>query len=130
MENVSTLKQKQKWLRKTMGKEGGVKVNFDVPKWAYIQTLLSMGDRRVGSLLLSAHKRNGDWAKAFRSSELNPDFFVHRSKGLDEILPWDFIDHGIYKEYLMKEYKLALKEKESEICQVGACDRCGVCSLS
>ena len=130
MENVSTLKEKQKWLRKTMGKEGGVKVNFDVPKWAYIQTLLSMGDRRVGSLLLSAHKRNGDWAKTFRSSELNPDFFVHRNKELDEILPWDFIDHGIYKAYLMKEYKLALKEKESEICQVGACDRCGVCSLS
>jgi radical SAM family uncharacterized protein len=129
MENVSTLKEKQKWLRKAMGKEGGVKVNFDVPKWAYIQALLSMGDRRVGSLLLLSHKLEGDWTKTFRSSELNPDFFVHRSKAPDEILPWEFIDHGIYKEYLVKEYKLALKEKESEVCKVGACDRCGVCSL-
>jgi radical SAM family uncharacterized protein len=129
MENVSTLKEKQKWLRKSMGKEGGVKVNFDVPKWAYIQTLLSMGDRRVGSLLLSSHKSNGDWTKTFGSSELNPDFFVHRHREPDEILPWDFIDHGIHKAFLIKEYKLALKEKESEVCQVGACDRCGVCSL-
>jgi radical SAM superfamily enzyme YgiQ (UPF0313 family) len=129
MENITTLKEKQKWLRKAMGKEGGVKVNFDVPKWAYIQTLLSMGDRRVGPLLLSSHKRHGDWTKTFRSSELNPDFFVYRNRESDEILPWDFIDHGIYKEYLIKEYKLALKEKESEVCQVGSCDRCGVCSL-
>ncbi|UCB48408.1 MAG: TIGR03960 family B12-binding radical SAM protein [Deltaproteobacteria bacterium] len=130
MENVSTLKEKQKWLRKSIGKEGGVKVNFDVPKWAYIQTLFSMGDRRVASLLLSSHKNNGDWTKTFRSSDLNPDFFVHRRREPEEILPWDFIDHGIHKAFLIKEYKLALKEKESEVCQVGACDRCGVCSLA
>jgi radical SAM superfamily enzyme YgiQ (UPF0313 family) len=128
MEELSTLKEKQKWLRKAMGREGGVKVNFDVPKWAYIQTLLAMGDRRVGALLLSSHERNGDWTKTFRSSELNPDFFVHRNRETEEILPWDFIEHGIHKEYLIKEYKLALKEKESEVCQVGSCDRCGVCS--
>ena len=63
------------------------------------------------------------------TSELNPDFFVYRPKAFDEILPWDFIDNGIFKEFLIKEYKLALKEKESEVCQVGECDRCGVCSL-
>ncbi len=127
MEQVSTLKEKQKWLRKALGKEGGVKVSFDVPKWAYVQTLLSIGDRRVGSILLLSHKLNGDWKKAFRSSELNPDFFVCRPKELSETLPWDFIDHGIHKEYLIKEYKLAIKEQESDVCQVGACDRCGVC---
>ena len=88
-----------------------------------------MGDRRVGSMLLSAHRNKNGWTKTFRSSELNPDFFVYRPKSLDEILPWDFIDHGIRKEYLIKEYKQALKEKESDICQVGECDRCGVCTL-
>ena len=129
MESVSTLKEKQKWLRRAMGKEGGIKVNFDVPKWAYIQTLFSAGDRRVGSLLLASHELDGDWTRTFRSSEVNPDFFVHRPKDLDETLPWDFIDHGLHKEFLIKEHKLALKEKESDVCQVGACDRCGVCSL-
>ena len=129
MEDVSTLKEKQKWLRNSMAREGGVRVNFDVPKWAYIQTLFSMGDRRVGSLLMSSHKSNGDWTKTFRSSELNPDFFVHRRREPEEILPWDFIDHGIHKAFLIKEYKFALKEKQSEVCQVGACDRCGVCSV-
>ncbi|MBW2608991.1 MAG: radical SAM protein [Deltaproteobacteria bacterium] len=128
MEDLSGLKEKQRWLRKVLAKEGGVKVNFDVPKWAYVQSLLSMGDRRVGSILLLSHGYNGDWSKSFRHSELNPDFFVYRPKELDEILPWDFIEHGIHKEHLIKEYRLALKEKESDICQVGDCDRCGVCS--
>ncbi|MCJ7596870.1 MAG: radical SAM protein [Desulfobacterales bacterium] len=128
MEDVSSLKEKQKWLRKALNKEGGVKVSFDVPKWAYLQSLLSMGDRRVGSILLLAHRLNQDWTKVFRSSEVNPDFFVHRPKGLDENLPWDFIDLGIRKAHLIKEYKLALKGAESDVCHVGECDRCGVCS--
>jgi radical SAM family uncharacterized protein len=127
MEDVETLKEKQKWLKQSLSKEGGVRVTFDVPKWAYIQALLSMGDRRVGPILLLAHEFNGDWSKAFRHSEVNSGFFVYRPKGLDEILPWDFIDHGIRKEYLIKEYMLSLKEEESDICHVGTCDRCGVC---
>jgi radical SAM family uncharacterized protein len=127
MENVSSLKEKQKWLKNALGREGGVKVNFDVPKWAYLQSLLSMGDRRVGSILLSAHELNGDWRRAFRYSEMNPDFFVHRPKGLGEILPWDYIDNGIHKGHLIKEHKLALKAQESEVCHVGECVRCGVC---
>ena len=129
MEDVKGLKEKQRWLKKAFSKEGGVRISFDIPKWAYVQALLSMGDRRVGSILMLAHEFNGDWSKAFRYSEINPDFFVYRPKGLDESLPWDFIDHGIRKEYLIKEYMLALKEEESDICHVGECDRCGVCSI-
>jgi radical SAM superfamily enzyme YgiQ (UPF0313 family) len=127
MESASSLKEKQKWLKNALGREGGIKVSFDLPKWAYVQTLLSVGDRRVGSILLLTEKFEGNWTNAFRFSEINPDFFVYRPKGLDEMLPWDFIDHGIYKEHLLKEYKLAQKGEESDICHVGECKRCGVC---
>jgi radical SAM superfamily enzyme YgiQ (UPF0313 family) len=127
MESVPSLKEKQKRLQRAVRREGGVGIGFDVPKWAYVQALLSMGDRRVGSILLLAHEHGGDWRKAFRHSEINPAFFVHRPRGLDEILPWDFIDHRIRKEHLVREYKLALQAKQSETCRVGACDRCGVC---
>jgi len=128
LEQLSSLKEKQKWLKKSLAKEGGIKVNTDLPKWAYVQALLSMGDRRVGAILLRAHESGGDWTKALRFSETNPDFFVYRPKGLEEVLPWDFIDHGITKKHLISEYKLALKEKESDVCHVGECYRCGVCS--
>jgi hypothetical protein len=127
LEQVSSLKEKQKWVKKTLAKEGGVKVNSDLPKWAYIQTLLTMGDRRVASILHMSHKFDGDWSKAFRFSDINPDFFVYRPKGLDEVLPWDFIDHGIHKGHLINEHESAIKGEESDICHVGECYRCGVC---
>jgi radical SAM superfamily enzyme YgiQ (UPF0313 family) len=128
MEDVSSLKEKQKWLKKILTSQGGIKVSFDIPKWAYIQALLSMGDRRVGSILSMVHKSNGDWTKALRFSEVNPDFFVYRPKALDELLPWDFIDHGLSKTHLINEYQLALKAEESDVCRVGACNRCGACA--
>jgi len=128
LEQVSSLKEKRKWLQRSLAKEGGIRINFDIPKWAYVQTLLSMGDRRVGSILLLSHRFKADWAKALRHAPVNPDFFVYRPKELDEILAWDFIDHGIRKEYLQSEYQLALKAEESEICRVGDCYRCGVCT--
>jgi hypothetical protein len=127
LEEVTTLKKKQRWLSKALGKEGGIKASFDVPKWAYVQSLLSMGDRRVSAILTAVHQCDGDWSRAFRSTDLNPDFFVYRSKSLDEVLPWDFIDHGIRKEHLIKEYNLALREEESDTCRIGQCRRCGIC---
>jgi len=127
MEELVSLKKKQKWLKKSLGKVGGIDVSSDIPKWAYVQTLLSMGDRRVGSILLSAHKFGGNWTKALRFSDINPDFFVYRPKGIEELLPWDFIDHGISKRHLIRERNLALKGEESDICRVGECYRCGVC---
>jgi radical SAM superfamily enzyme YgiQ (UPF0313 family) len=127
MEPVPALQSKQRRVKKILKREGGVDVNADVPKWAYIQALLSLGDRRVGSILATTHRMNGDWTRALRYSEVNPDFFVHRPKGLEELLPWDFIDHGISKAYLRREYRSALEGKESDICSVGDCFRCGVC---
>jgi radical SAM superfamily enzyme YgiQ (UPF0313 family) len=127
LEPITSLREKQKWLRKSLSKEGGVKMGVDVPRWAYVQALLSLGDRRVGSILLSAHRLKGNWSQALRSSAVNPDFFVYRTKDVDERLPWDFIDHGILKAHLAHEYGLALKGRESDVCRVGECVRCGVC---
>jgi radical SAM superfamily enzyme YgiQ (UPF0313 family) len=128
LENISSLKKKQQWLKKSLTKEGGIRVNAELPRWAYVQTLLSVGDRRVGPLLSMSHRLGGNWKRAFRLSEVDPDFFVYRKKGLNEMLPWDFIDHGISKRHLVEEYELALKAEESDVCHVGECYRCGVCS--
>ena len=127
MEEIGSLKKKQQQIKKTLIKSGGIVVNSDVPKWAYIQALLSLGDRRVSTILQSAHKLNGNWKKAMQLSQINPDFFVYRPKNLDELLPWDFIDHGITKKHLKAEYRLAHEGRLSDICRIGECVRCGVC---
>jgi len=128
LDTVDSLKEKQKLLKRGLSGQGGIGISFDVPKWAYIQSLLSMGDRRVGQMLLTTHRNKGDWRQTFRSSDLNPDFFVYRAKELNEKLPWDSIDHDIQKSFLQEEYSLALASIESPPCAVGSCNRCGVCT--
>jgi radical SAM family uncharacterized protein len=110
LEDVSGLKRKLKIIQRGLKGEKGIEMIHDLPKWAYIQALLSKGDRRVGKILMAAHHCQGDWGKALRETSINPDFYVYRKRDLDEIFPWDFIDHGIPKEVLKKEYIKAMEE--------------------
>ena len=77
----------------------------DVPKWNYVQALLSLGDRRVGKILLAVQKNNGNWKKALKEVDINPEFYVYRQKSLEEILPWDIFEMGIGKKALVTDYK-------------------------
>ena len=122
---VRELKQRLKLLRQELSGLKEVRMHTDLPKWAYIQALIARGDRRVGDMLQLAWKHG--WPKALRQSPINPDFFVYRERGPDELFPWDFLDHGLKKEYLWEEYQLALAGKESPACRPETCRRCGVC---
>jgi radical SAM family uncharacterized protein len=110
MERVEDLKRKLKIIQREIRREEGIEMIYDLPKWAYLQALLSRGDRRVGKILLAAHRLRGDWAQALRETSLNPDFYVYRQRDLDEVFPWDFIDHGTSKEVLKREYLKAMEE--------------------
>ncbi len=127
LEDLKSLKAKIKHVKDGLRRVANVRVHADLPKWAYIQALLSRGDRRTSELLVGVHKNNGNWAKTLKGSIINPDFYVYRERSLDEILPWDFIDHGINKAFLIEEYQKALREETSPQCHVGQCKACGVC---
>jgi radical SAM family uncharacterized protein len=109
-EEVGELKRKLKILRNGIRAEKNLRMIHDLPKWAYLQALLSRGDRRVGKILMAAHSHQGNWEQALRETDLNADFYVYRRRDLDEVFPWDFIDHGIPKEKLKEEYLDAMKE--------------------
>ncbi len=110
MEDARELKRRLRILQRGVKVEKGIEMIHDLPKWAYIQTLLSRGDRRVGKILMAVFQAGGDWGRALRETSINPDFYVYRKRDLDEIFPWDFIDHGIPKERLKEEYLKAMKE--------------------
>jgi radical SAM superfamily enzyme YgiQ (UPF0313 family) len=110
LEEVGELKKKLRTIQKGVRREKGMGMIHDLPKWAYLQALLSRGDRRVGKILVAAHRTQGDWGQALRETPINADFYVYRRRDLDEIFPWDFIDHGISKERLKEEYFTAMKE--------------------
>ncbi len=127
MDDVRELKRKIKKIKSELRKVANLRINSDVPRWAYIQAMLSRGDRKVADILSLAHTNRCNWAQTFKTVPLNPDFYVHRERDLDELLPWDFIDHGIKKSFLQKEYQRALQAKTSPACQVETCRMCGVC---
>jgi radical SAM superfamily enzyme YgiQ (UPF0313 family) len=108
LEDIRIVRKRIQEIEVTFRHDSTVRVIHDVAKWNYLQALLSLGDRRVGSILLAAHRLGGNWPRAYREVPINPDFFVYRMKGADEIFPWDFIDHGVSKSLLLKEYERAL----------------------
>mgnify|MGYP005839375383 CR=1 FL=1 len=114
LEDVSQMKKKLKMIQRGVQGEKGMEMIHDLPKWAYVQALLSRGDRQVGKILMAAHRSRGDWSLALRETSINADFYVYRKRDLDEIFPWDFIDHGIPKERLKEEYLTAMKEAEAK----------------
>jgi hypothetical protein len=58
---------------------------------------------------------------------LQPDFFVHRRYDPKEILPWDFIDHSVSKQYLLAEWRKALLGLQTQPCDVTTCHKCEAC---
>ncbi|MFZ1954334.1 MAG: radical SAM protein [Desulfobacterales bacterium] len=127
MDDASTLKKKIRTVKDGLKKVPNVRVHADVPRWAYIQALLSRGDRRVAGLLELAHKNRQNWPQSLKETPLNADFYVVRSRPVDEVLPWDFIDHGVRKSFLAREYQKALAGHPSPPCPMDDCLRCGVC---
>jgi radical SAM family uncharacterized protein len=123
-EETKKLEEKLSYLKKETIKIKGVNLKTYSPRIGYMQALLSRGDRRVSGAIVKGFE--GGW-NALLQGSINPDYFVYRERAFDEILPWDFIDHGIKKDYLWREYQRSLKGQRTPPCDVGRCTRCGVC---
>ena len=128
MDDVGSLKKKIQKVKNALKKTANIQIHSDIPRWAYIQALFSRGDRRVADILQQAHTYKGNWAQTFKTTSVNPDFYVLRDRHFDEQLPWDFIDQGIKKPYLQQEFQKALKALPSPACRVETCNICGVCN--
>ena len=108
LSNVQVVGKRIKKISQVFRQDKQINVIADVPKWNYVQALLSLGDRRVGDILLAVHRLHGNWMKALKNVNINPDFYVYRQKDLNEILPWDIIEVGISKKSLRRENEKAL----------------------
>ncbi|MEE9196706.1 MAG: hypothetical protein V3U45_01065, partial [bacterium] len=82
-------------------------VTYELPKWSYVQTILSVGDRRVGRLLERVIESGGHWGRALRAHPVNPDFYAYRERAYEERLPWDHIAGGLSREKLAAQRKRA-----------------------
>jgi radical SAM superfamily enzyme YgiQ (UPF0313 family) len=112
MAPLGTVKSRMKTVKKALGRTKGVKIFHDVPKYAYMQGMFSMGDRRVAGGLVQM-KKEADWRRAAAAAGIDPDFFVMRKKDFTEAMPWDFIDTGTAKESLWQRYLEAMQSGPS-----------------
>lgn len=108
LNDVNITAKKIKKVENAFRQDKQIRVIHDVPKWNYIQALLSLGDRRVAEILLAANRLEGNWVRALKEVNINADFYVYRLKQIDEILPWDVIDLGFSKKALAGEYLKAI----------------------
>ncbi len=114
-----------------------IKYNWHEADVTVLEGILARGDRRLGAAILAAYENgclfdawsdffdNEKWMDAFEKTGIDPDFYTLRERSLDEILPWDFIDAGVTKDFLKREYANALDEKVTPNCRM-QCNGCGV----
>ncbi|MEF9952323.1 MAG: TIGR03960 family B12-binding radical SAM protein [Clostridium sp.] len=106
---------------------------------SFLEGVVSRGDRRVCEAIIKAHElgcRFDGWAECFNydkwmealeSVGVDPHFYANRKRSLDEVLPWDFIDIGVTKNYLIRELKKAEEAVLTRDCRLG-CTGCGMTS--
>lgn len=114
-----------------------IKYSWHEPDVTILEGFLARGDRRSAKVILSAYKKGAlydawsesfrfdIWMEAFRETGVDLDFYTLRQRETSEILPWDFIDAGVTKEFLIREWKHAKEEKVTPNCRV-RCSGCGV----
>ena len=105
-----------------------------------MEACFAAGDRRMAHVLYRAwelgcildgwteHFKYDTWVQAFDDCGLSIDFYAHRQRSLDEVLPWDHIDAGISKAFLRREYEKAMNAQTTRDCREG-CNGCGLQKL-
>ncbi len=134
MDSIARLRAKMRVLRHACARIPNVQLDIESPREAYLATLLSRGDRRVGRALTAIHAAGGDWWRVIRDWQHggldglpHADSYVHRRYGEQELLPWDFIDHRITKRFLLVERRKALAARQTAPCDTATCIACGAC---
>ncbi len=116
-----------------------IKMTWNNPEASLLEAWLSRGDRRLADVIYHAwqngarfdawseHFNINHWRKAFEQANLDPDFYSHRARELDEILPWEHISAGLRKAFLMRDYEWSKQGKIRPDCRDG-CYACGILS--
>lgn len=121
---------------KEMLNHKSLRYNWHEADVTVLEGVMARGDRKVAAVIEEAYKngalydswsesfKNDVWMKAFETCGVDPDFYTLRERSLDEILPWDFIDAGVSKEFLKREWNQALHETVTPNCRQ-KCSACG-----
>lgn len=121
---------------RAMLNQKSIRYNYHEADISMLEGVLARGDRRTAKVVLQAY-RNGAlfdswseyfrpeaWEKAFEETGIDPDFYTVRERSVDELLPWDFINAGVSKKFLIREWEQAKAETVTPNCRQ-RCSGCG-----
>ncbi|SDB09425.1 TIGR03960 family B12-binding radical SAM protein [Eubacterium oxidoreducens] len=115
-----------------------LKYNWHAADVTRLEGVMARGDRRLSRVILTAYQKGclfdawtesfdyDKWVQAFEENGIDSGFYVNRIRTEDEIFPWDFIDVGVTKEFLLREYHRALEGVITPNCR----ERCSGCGAN
>jgi radical SAM superfamily enzyme YgiQ (UPF0313 family) len=136
VDTVDQIKAKQLLLKKNLVGPG-LKLSWTDPHDTLLEAWLSRGDRRIAQVIYSAWKRGAKfdawqdqnhyevWQEGFAENDLDPEFYTHRRRFLDEVFPWEHINIGVTKKFLTQDYTWSLEGKTRPDCR-RQCYACGI----
>lgn len=113
-----------------------LKYNWHDAEVTVLEGILARGDRKVGKLIEEVYRLgaiydswsdqfdNDKWMQAFENTGIDIGFYNLRERYEDEVFPWDFIDIGVTKKFLRKEWDKAMKGEVTPNCRM-QCSGCG-----
>jgi len=135
---IGELREKQIFL-KSLIRDRRISFKWHEPEVSILEGVFARGDRRLSAVLERAFRLGcrfdgwsecfdyGKWLQAFSDTGIDPGWYAHRRYGYDDILPWDHIEAGIEKKFLIREHKRAMEARPTPDCRGGKCPACGVC---
>lgn len=136
---LEELEKKQKYLRSVIN-DPKIKYNYHDANVSILEAVFARGDRRLAPAFIEARRRGmkfdswdeyfdfDGWMKIFADCGIDPDFYATRERDEDELLPWDIIDCGVTKQFLLRERHNAYKSITYRNC-AEMCTGCGANKL-
>lgn len=134
-DTIEMLERKQKHLKENITSKK-ISAHWHDARTSTLEGVFARGDRRLGKVLALAQKKGcrfdgwddyfnySLWMECFEECGIDPSFYNHRKRSFDEILPWDHMDYGIEKEFLIEECKRAYTGAATPNCRE-KCSHCG-----
>lgn len=132
------LRRRQKYLMERL-RDRAIQFQWHDVDLSFLEAVLARGDRKVGEALAGAFRRGAKfdgwaehfemqrWNEAFAEAGLDPSWYANRERSREERLPWETVDAGLSRAFLLREWERAQRGESTPDCRDDRCSGCGVC---
>lgn len=123
-------------------KRKNIRIKFHKAERSILEGIFARGDRRLGKVIYTAwmhgckfdaweeHFQFEKWMDVFHRAGIDWHFYIHRTRETDEILPWEHINCGVVRPFLLQESERSSRKEITQDCRLDRCPECGSCTRS